>query len=232
MVSLPSLKPNALIQRVKDNKVEIRGIINIWLAVVLDFFIALPLVVIVFGRRLFVEDHALSFAEVFTTTFVIVGLVLVVVPAIELLLNGTIIHLSLKLFHSPIPYARTILARTNGLLPFILLLPLKAILTPTDLLVPNFFWPPWTGLVVTLTLDLVSWPSFIEVVALELTLLNMAKIVVTFVLLLWTVKRTVGSLADIGEISKTKAFLATILQLVLWDVVSTAIAVIFSLGFN
>jgi len=223
------LYPTNLIQSIKDHKMEIKGIFVLSLAIVLEILIIIPLSMIVLGKT-FLENPT-DFLNGIQSAFTIICLTLLFVPLAYLLFDGTILFLTLKLFKSPITYSKTILARTIGLIPLIIFIPLKALLYSPSTLVANFFWPPWIGILVTQTSELITYPAEIQRFIIQDTTLNQVKILITLLLLTWTFFRTSRYLKELGEISKKYAYLATIVQLIIWDITALLIAIAFSLAF-
>ncbi|MHA1974709.1 MAG: hypothetical protein ACTSW1_17060 [Candidatus Hodarchaeales archaeon] len=221
--------PNSLINSIKTHTIEIKGSLALSFALVLEFLIIVPLFIIILIRSLFESNFA--FASSFNTAVLITIIVLVFIPLANLLFDGTILYFSLKIFRSPISFSKTILARSIGLIPLIILIPLKAVLySPSDL-VPSFFWPPWTGLIVTLTSNSIQYPPELARFILDNSFTSQIKLILTFVLILWTFKRTAKSLKKIGELNSNAAYLATAIQMLVWDFLALIIATLFSISF-
>ena len=223
------LYPKSLIQNIIEHKVEIKGIFVLSLAIVLEFLILLPLMIIIIGKT-FLENPT-DFLNGIGSSFAIIFLTLLLVPFTYLIFDGTILFFSLKLFKSPISYSKTVLARTFGLIPLIIFIPLKALLYHPSELVANFFWPPWTGILVTLTDGLIAFPAELQRFIIQDTTFNQVKLIVTFLLVFWTFFRTSRYLKDIGEVSKKHAYLAVLIQMIIWDIVALLIAISFSIVF-
>lgn len=223
------LYPKNLIQNIIDHKVEIRGVFVLSLAIVLEFLIIIPLSIIIFGKTFLANPT--DFINIITNSVTIIFLTLLFVPFAYLLFDGTILFFSLKLFKSPITYSKTILARTFGLIPLIIFIPLKALLYNPSELIANFFWPPWTGILVTLTDGLITYPLELQRFIIQDTTFNQVKLLVTFLLLIWIFFRTSRYLEDIGEIRKKCAYLAVLAQMIIWDIVALLIAIGFSVVF-
>jgi len=221
--------PTSLIQSIKDRKVEIKGFFVLSLAIVLELLIIIPLSIIILGKTLL--ENPIGFLSEIPSAFTIIFLTLLFVPLAYLVFDGTILFLTLKLFKSPITYSKTVLARTIGLIPLIIFIPLKALLYSPSSLVANFFWPPWIGIFVTLTSGLITYPADMQRFIVQDTMFNQVKVLITLLLLMWTFFRTSRYLKDLGEISKKKAYLATIVQMIIWDITALLIAVSFSLVF-
>ena len=221
--------PKSLIQNIKERKVEIKGFFVLSFAIMLEVLILIPLSVIILGKT-FYKNPTVFLAEI-PQVLLIILLTLFFVPLLYLLFDGTILFSTLKLFKSPITYSKTILARTIGLIPLILFIPLKALLYDPQDLVANFFWPPWIGILVTITSGLITYPTYLQRFIIEDTIINQAKLIVTFLLLMWTYFRTSRYLKDIGEINKTSAYLVTLIQMIIWDLVALFLAVGFSIAF-
>ncbi|MHA1215594.1 MAG: hypothetical protein ACTSR2_09240 [Candidatus Hodarchaeales archaeon] len=221
--------PNTLINSIKTHTIEIKGSLALSFALILEFFILAPLFSIVLFKSLL--ENNFSFITSFQSAVAITVLILVFVPLANLLFDGTILYFSLKLFRSPIGYSRTILARTIGLIPLILLIPLKAILYSPSELVPNFFWPPWTGLIVTVTSGFIEYPPELARFILENSFTSQIKLIITFILVLWTFTRTSKNLRKIGELDSNAAYLATAIQMLVWDFLALIIATLFTISF-
>ena len=221
--------PSGLIQSIKEHKVEIKGALVLSLAIILELLIIIPLSVIVLGKTFL--DNPIGFLSGIPDAIIIISLTLLFVPLAYLLFDGTILFFSLKLFKSPINYSKTILARTIGLIPLIIFIPLKALFYNPSVLVANFFWPPWIGIIVTLTNGLITYPTEIQRFIIENSMLDLVKLLITFLLLIWTFFRTSRYLEDLGEISKKYAYFATIIQMIIWDIAALLIAIGFSLTF-
>ncbi|MFX0092395.1 MAG: hypothetical protein ACFFBD_11580 [Candidatus Hodarchaeota archaeon] len=222
--------PFNIIKEIQKSDYEEKGILAIVFALVIDVFIVLPLFLIIFISQLINEPGSLigNFQTAVSVTLV----VLFLIPVLKIFLDGSIIYLLLRfVFKTPVPYFKTMMARTSSLIPFILLLPAKALFTVPTELPASFFWPYWTGIIIAFTKDFIPYPASVDSLAIEATPLNFIKLAISILLLLWVMIRTVGLLAKLGDIKKMEAFKPTIVQLIIWDFVSLALAITFLISF-
>lgn len=142
--------PKKLLNAIREHKVQITGFFVLLFAALLTFFTVMPIFGIVLVKIL-MTGKQFPWTAVWTA-FKITALLLLFIPAIKWWGQSLMIRLCLRseVHKEQLPsFSIVLLARSMGLLPMILLLPLKVLLLPPKDIIGHIFFPPISAMLVT-----------------------------------------------------------------------------------
>ncbi|HAA56303.1 MAG TPA: hypothetical protein DCE42_16180 [Myxococcales bacterium] len=141
--------PKKLLEAIREHKIQIKGFFVLSLASVLTLLTVLPIFGILLAK--IIVSGVLPWSALWkafkTTAVLMMG-----IPLIKWLGQSYVIrfHLRSKQYVEQTPtFSVILLARSFGLLPIILLLPLKVLLLPPQDIVWHLFFPPVTSILLT-----------------------------------------------------------------------------------
>lgn len=220
-------RPQKLIDAIKAKKVHIKGIFVLFLTLILTFLTMLPVFAILIAKIYWVLDKPIVLA--IKKAFLLSAILLALVPFSKWWLQSLVIHACLRTKREELQkptFSVVLLGRSFGLLPMILLIPLKVLLIAPMFLLHHIFFPPISALILTGLDAWMQWPAGLpwDVFILSRPTPGIRPsfwISVFFVLITYIL--TVRKIRSLSELPKKFLFARVLFAIILWDVVSMAI---------
>lgn len=245
--------PGKMLDGIRKRKVHIQGSFVLLLATLLTSMTLLPIFIILTIKTWSYTSKGFTGGLWFAFTQTV--LLAVGIPFFKWLMQSYLIHFSLKPglekeLEKPDEdgepreapkFSVVLFARTMGLLPILFFLPLKVILIPPTQLMHHIFFPPLSSMLLTGLDKLTTVMKFpvlsglIHHKAVNFFLLNQAtpyirpSFWISISMLVLTFWLTWRKMKQLSSLSAGFLFFRTLLAVVLWDLLSMAILVGYSL---
>ncbi|MCK6511021.1 hypothetical protein L6R29_13750 [Myxococcota bacterium] len=219
--------PKQLIEAIKAHKVHITGFLGLGFALVLTFFASLPVLGIVMGRL--IAEDGLSMATI-QRSFWIASVLLVGVPLLKWWGYSLLLYASIRggEGEKPAPtWATVLLARSLGLVPIVLLLPIKALLLPARHILAHLFFPPIAALGLTAAHTVVPLPQFSFFLLSSPSPYIRPSFVLAMLLWLLTFWLTWRKLRQLCDLSAGFLFRRTLFAALVWEAISLLLIFFF-----
>ncbi len=220
-------RPKKLLEAIRAHKVHISGFLGLGFALILTFFASLPVLGIVMGRL--IADDGFSM-ETITRSFWIAGVLLVGVPLLKWWGYSLLLHASIRSGEgdkSPPTWATVLLARSLGLVPIVLLLPIKAVLLPARHILSHLFFPPIASLGLTAAHAVVPLPQFSFFLLSHPSPYIRPSFVLAMLLWLLTFWLTWRKLRQLCDLSAGFLFRRTLFAALVWEGISLLLIFFF-----
>ncbi|MCB9643341.1 MAG: hypothetical protein H6728_09720 [Myxococcales bacterium] len=214
------IRPKKLLEAIRAHKVHITGFLGLGFALILTFFASLPVLGIVMGKL--IADDGVS-TETIQRAFWIAGSLLIGVPLLKWWAYSLILHASIRSGEGeskPPTWATVLLARSLGLLPIVLLLPIKALFLPARHILAHLFFPPIAALGVTAANWVTPLPSMSFFLLSHPSPYVRPSFVFAAILWVLTFWLTLRKLRQLCDLSMGFLFRRTLFAALLWAVIS------------
>lgn len=220
-------RPKTLIDAVRARKVEIKGFFVLFMTAMLTFFTMLPVLAILIAKLAFVLEHPIG--QAVKKAVLLSAVLLLLIPFTKWWMQSVLIHGFLRTKREELErpkFSIVLLGRSFGLIPMIMLIPLKVLLISPQYLIQHIFFPPISALCLT-WMD--GWMGLPKGMPWDLFVLSRPTpgirpsfwISAGFVFLTYIL--TVRKIRSLSDLPKGFLYVRVLGAVLLWDVLSMVV---------